>query len=86
MISRGKWSAGRAEIGWEAKILKHSDRLVLVVTDGLNTSSSLFATSAFAFFSRHQWVKMRPSFCIRAVGLSFKDSFITMASAVLVHL
>ena len=85
-ISHGKRSAGRVEMGWEAKILKHSDRLVLVVTDGLNTSSSPFATSAFAFFSRCRWVKVRPSFCIGVVGLSFKDSFIAMASAVLAHL
>ena len=85
-ISCGKQSAGRAEIGWEAKILKHLDRLVLVITDGLNTSSSPFATSAFTFFSRRRWVKVRPSFCIGVVGLSFKDSFIAMASAVLAHL
>jgi len=84
--SRGKRSAGREGIGLVAKILKQSDKLVRVVTDGLKMSSSPFATFALAFFSRRRWVRVRPSFWDGAVGLNFRDKLVEIASAVLAHL
>jgi len=84
--SRGKRRAGRSGEGCGANILKHSERLLLAVTDGLKISSSPFATSALAFFSRRWWVKVRASFWGAAVGLSFGDSFKMIASAASVHL
>ena len=84
--SHGKRRAGRSGVGWGANILKHSERLLLAVTDGLKVSSSPFAMSAFAFFSRRWWVKVRASFWEGAVGFSFGDNFIMIASAASAHL
>lgn len=85
LSSHGGRSDGRAGVGFGVKILKQSERLFLVVTDGLKMISSPFSTLALTFFSSRRCVKVRPSFLVGAVGLNFWDSLRTIASAALTH-